>query len=78
MNTSDDGGWTPLHISASVDHFQILKLLCENGAELDTENDTKHTPLHYCASKNGLEVSRCVVDLGGLDAYSCVYRVSSI
>jgi hypothetical protein len=50
----------PLHDAASWDHFHNLKLLLQNGADVNQqENKEGNTPLHF-AAKAGLRSERCL------------------
>ncbi|CBY32129.1 unnamed protein product, partial [Oikopleura dioica] len=44
INAADSDGWTPLHCAASCNSLQMVKFLCENGAQIFAEtypdNDT--------------------------------------
>ena len=42
-------GWTPLHFAALKGHADVLELLIEYGAEVDTASEKLHTPLHIAA-----------------------------
>ncbi|EFA85216.1 ankyrin repeat-containing protein [Heterostelium album PN500] len=56
VNTSDDGGWTPLLSAVSCGHAHMAKLLLENGADANCQNDSKRTPLHYASSKGKSDI----------------------
>ena len=43
-NVSFDGG-TPLHIAATINHLEIIRLLVENGADLHIRDNNRNTPL---------------------------------
>src|SRR4051794_609860 len=47
MNAPDQRGNTPMHYAADNRELEIVKLLVENGAELNALDATKWTPLHY-------------------------------
>lgn len=57
--------WTPLHYAASwnVDTY-IVKLLLDNGAEVNAVEDDKSTPLHVAAARGSLEILRVLVASG--------------
>ena len=42
-------GWTPLHYAATGGHVEMIKLLLENHAYIDTESPNKTTPLMMAA-----------------------------
>lgn len=35
VNTFDQSGWSPLHIAAGHNHLDIVKLLLQNGAQVN-------------------------------------------
>ncbi|NJM43202.1 MAG: ankyrin repeat domain-containing protein [Brachymonas sp.] len=42
-------GWTPLHYAATSGHTQLVKILLENHAYIDSESPNKTTPLMMAA-----------------------------
>ena len=42
-------GWTPLHYAATAGNVQLIKVLLENHAYIDTESPNKTTPLMMAA-----------------------------
>ena len=47
-NGKDIDQWTPLHMAAIKGHFEIAKLLIQNGADIDAKSEYhKETPLHF-------------------------------
>lgn len=57
IDVEDDSGWTPLMIAASAGHKPCVDLLLSLNADVNAENSTKSTALHYAASKNHVEVN---------------------
>lgn len=65
INIKDGKGSTPMHYAAKGNNLEIIKLLKENGANIDEQNELGVTPLHWAAfSKNGLKVAEYLVDNG--------------
>ena len=56
VNEEDDHRTRPVHVAASQNEVNILKLLVKNGARVDVEDDFKQTPLSL-AIKNGHDVA---------------------
>ena len=56
--------YTPLHILLSIDKppFSLVKLLVENGANVNTKNDSGKTPLHLAAFWGHNEVAKYLIE----------------
>lgn len=50
-NTTQAGGWTPLHQAAAHGREEIVKLLVENGASLTAKSEDGRTPLEMARAK---------------------------
>ncbi|EEQ41707.1 putative ankyrin repeat-containing protein [Clavispora lusitaniae] len=46
-NSKDPNGYTPLHAAASYGHRDLLKLLVENGGDINIQDNEGDTPLHH-------------------------------
>ena len=46
----------PLHIAAAFGHFNAVKLLVDNGAEVNAVDKYFHTPLHRAVESNEVEI----------------------
>lgn len=64
LNLADNAGNTPLQIAALEGHTEIVKLLLENGCEIDTLNIDKETPLIDAVENGHLEVIRLLLEHG--------------
>lgn len=51
VNQKDENGWTPLHEGARGGHVEVVKLLIDNGADINMETEAGETPL-YLAEKD--------------------------
>ncbi|XP_071138004.1 transient receptor potential cation channel subfamily A member 1 homolog isoform X4 [Mytilus edulis] len=60
INTGDRFDYDPLHIAAMKGFLQVLKILIENSADVDSKNEEEQTPLHLAAD-NGR--TNCVREL---------------
>ena len=49
IEQKDQYEYTPLHIAAQQGHVEIVEVLIEHGACVDTLNDSERTPLHTAA-----------------------------
>lgn len=49
LNQLDSNKISILHYAARYDHLPIVKLLAENGADVNIRGDDGLTPLHFCA-----------------------------
>ncbi|KAH9012827.1 ankyrin repeat-containing domain protein [Lactarius deliciosus] len=43
---------TPLHYAAYYGHLEVVRLLLEHNAEVNSQDDNGYTPL-FCASQQG-------------------------
>ena len=57
-NTSDSGGWTPLHLAAGLGHADVVRLLLGHGARTEARNRVGHTPLELAEMLNRTEVAQ--------------------
>lgn len=78
-------GWTFLHFACRVGNDDALKLLIQNGNDIEARNSMERTPLLYCAGEsnwsaldiliqNGANCS--VADVSGLDVWHIIRRES--
>jgi ankyrin repeat protein len=65
VNVKDDVyGWTPLHEAAWKGHVEIIRLLLQNGAEVNAKNNYGYTPLHYAACNGHIDILHLLVENG--------------
>jgi ankyrin repeat protein len=55
---------TPLHIASVFGNFEAVKILIENGADVNILNNNGSNPLHYSASRGRLDIARLLVKSG--------------
>ncbi|XP_078001472.1 transient receptor potential cation channel subfamily A member 1 homolog isoform X2 [Glandiceps talaboti] len=49
INMHDDEKMSPLHLAARYNHYHIVRLLVDNGADIHNKGDDEVTPLHLSA-----------------------------
>ena len=57
-------GDSPLHSAAQWGNLEIVKLLLQNGADVNAKNKWGETPLHYAAVFDHKEIARVLLDAG--------------
>jgi ankyrin repeat protein len=57
-------GWTPLHYAATGGHLEMIKLLLENHAYIDTESPNKTTPLMMAAQYGTAQAVKLLLEEG--------------
>ncbi|KAL8672903.1 MAG: hypothetical protein Q9168_002657 [Polycauliona sp. 1 TL-2023] len=61
-DVQDGSGWTPLMIASSLKEGEsMVDLLLSKDADINIKNFNGQTALHFCASKNNLDVARKLV-----------------
>lgn len=63
--------YAPLHIAVLHSQYQLIKLLLENGADVDIRDNQERTPLHFAVVANRISVIQLLIKTGAnLDAQS--------
>jgi ankyrin repeat protein len=57
---------TPIHIASVFGNFEAVKILIENGANVNVLNNNGSNPLHYAASRGRLDIVRLLVKSGAV------------
>ncbi|CAL8583793.1 putative ankyrin-repeat protein [Xanthoria parietina] len=61
-DVQDGSGWTPLMIASSLREGEtMVDLLLSKDADVNIKNFNGQTALHFCASKNNLDVARKLI-----------------
>ncbi|KAI5844065.1 ankyrin repeat-containing domain protein [Morchella snyderi] len=58
VNTKDEEGMTPLHSATIFGHGDLVKLLLENGADMEAKNQEGWTPLLCVSITGGHQLAR--------------------
>jgi ankyrin repeat protein len=53
-----------MHMVSGNRHFDIVKLLVEQGATVDSRINNKQTTLDYAAGNGFLEIARFLIEIG--------------
>lgn len=61
INEKGDLDYTPLAIAAARGHVEIVKILLENGANPNSQDQKGNTPLHYTGEYNFLEIAKLLI-----------------
>jgi ankyrin repeat protein len=63
LNQSNEGGMYPIHMAALKGHSQVLQILLQAGANVNTPNTkVQSTPLIYAATAGHVEAARILLD----------------
>jgi ankyrin repeat protein len=57
-------GQTPLHFACIDGNIDIVKVLLENGVDVNLTNASGQTPLHVACSKGHTDVVQLLIDSG--------------
>jgi len=68
VNKKDSNGWTPLHEGARGGHVEVVKLLIDNGADVNEKTNYGETPLYWAEKRHGKDhsVSKLLRSLGAI------------
>lgn len=62
VNAPDNDSWTPLHFAAQANCVEVIKLLIENGANIEAQEVNGNTPL-WVATMNSNNNTEMVTEL---------------
>jgi len=71
---TDDFGFTPLIIAAQKGHLETVKLLVENGANLEIKNDQKLNALKMAVYKGNADIVEYLLENGAYENLFYQYR----
>ena len=66
VNIQNRHGSTPLHVAAYLGHFDIVKILVNNGANIFATNFKNEAPLHTAISKGHYTISKYLLINGAV------------
>ncbi|KAL5251501.1 hypothetical protein ACHWQZ_G017009 [Mnemiopsis leidyi] len=58
-------GESPLHVSVRKDRIHSTKVLLDQGADVNLQDEDGQTPLHYAIANDNLELAALLIDAGG-------------
>lgn len=64
INTKDEFGYLPIHQAAKKDNKEMVELLLQKGADINSVTDTAMTPLHISASLGYKELAELLLEKG--------------
>ena len=63
MEAKDDSdGWTPLHWAADRGLVEIVRLLCDRGADVEARDNHGRRPLHWAAMNGDISVVKELIE----------------
>jgi serine/threonine-protein phosphatase 6 regulatory ankyrin repeat subunit B len=62
--TDDKNGWSALHYASAEGHDKVVKILLENGADVDIKNFKGQTPLHIAAQRGNVNIVKILLSYG--------------
>jgi ankyrin repeat protein len=63
-NTYNYGGESLLHVAVKSGHLSMVKLLLENGASINIQDESGNTPLHYAAANGKKDTVKYLLEKG--------------
>ncbi|CAG8609611.1 2990_t:CDS:2, partial [Cetraspora pellucida] len=61
VDTKDHNNFTPLHIAAGRENYELVIELLLHGADPNAQDDEGSTPMHSAAEGNNLKLLKCLV-----------------
>ena len=61
VDARDHNTFTPLHIAAGQNHWDIVIKLLQHDADPNAQDDEGYTPLHLAGQGNNLKILKCLV-----------------
>ena len=54
VDARNSKGWTPLHLAVVSAHFETVRILVSEGANLNSRDSNGNTPLHLASECNNI------------------------
>lgn len=64
INVADSRGWTPLHVASEKGHHGMVRVLVENGANLEQRDLEGLTALHHASIAGREAAVKLLLDMG--------------
>ena len=84
VNEKDNREWTPLHYASFHGHNEVVELLINRGAEIESVDNIGCTALHRAALRGHMKIAKLLVETGAdinkkkaLGEFSLFYAVGS-
>jgi uncharacterized protein len=68
LNSNPVTRWTPLIISSSRGHIEVVRLLLDNGAPVDVRDNRGKSALYMATQKKHQEIRKLLLERGASDA----------
>ncbi|RKK73949.1 hypothetical protein BFJ68_g18190, partial [Fusarium oxysporum] len=66
ITTTNNYGWTPLHVASNNGHAEVVKMFLEKGANVMTANDDGWTPLLSASAEGHVDVVKFLFETSPL------------
>ena len=63
-SSNNDSNQTPLHLAALEGHLDVVMLLIQQGANINSLNTSNETPLHYASRQGHLDIIEYLIKIG--------------
>jgi len=64
VNEKAEEGVAPLHVAAQEGHNQVIELLIDNGADVNSKDGDEGTPLHMAAANGHKGIAELLIVKG--------------
>ena len=62
QEAKNSAGWTPLHCAVLNYYIEIVRLLCDHGADVEARSDSGERPLHFAAHSGHISVLKDLIE----------------
>jgi ankyrin repeat protein len=78
LDALDVAGFAPLHYAVDRGHLDVVKVLLEEGANVNTKDENRRTPLHLAALKGHGDMVRLLLGFGAVKNVKSVSGVDAL